>query len=62
MVGSNSSVHGGRHGKEEPPVSRTELHEFENSLLHAMERMFNEHLPTVRGSSFGFPNKELWPD
>ena len=47
MVGSNSSVRGGRHGKEEPPISRAELRQFENSLLHAMERMFNEHLPTA---------------
>ena len=47
MAGSNSSVRGGRHGKEEPPISRAELRQFENSLLHAMERMFNEHLPTA---------------
>ena len=47
MAGSNSSVRGGRQGKEEPPISRAELRQFENSLLHAMERMFNEHLPTT---------------
>jgi len=47
MAGSNSSVRGGRHGKEEPPISRAELRQFENSLLHTMERMFNEHLPTA---------------
>jgi len=45
MAGPNLSVCGGQHGKEEPPISRVESCQFENSLLHAMERMFNEHLP-----------------
>jgi hypothetical protein len=45
MVGSNSSVHGGKHGDGEPPVSRAELHQMADSLMGAMERMFNERLP-----------------
>ena len=35
----------GRHGKEEPPVARAELHQMANSLLKAMERVFNECMP-----------------
>jgi hypothetical protein len=42
MVGSNSSVHSGNHGDGEPPISRAELHHMANSLMEAMERMFNE--------------------
>ena len=49
MAGSDSSVHGGHHGEQEPPVARVELHQLENSLLEAMERMFNEHLPAAGG-------------
>jgi hypothetical protein len=36
---------GGRHRGKEPPISRAELHHFENSLVAAMERMFDERLP-----------------
>ena len=49
MAGSNSSVHGGNHGDEEPPVARAELRQMANSLLEAMERMFNECLPAAGG-------------
>jgi hypothetical protein len=46
MAGSDYlSVHGGFNGEEEAPVARTELRQLGNSLLEAMERMFNEHLP-----------------
>jgi hypothetical protein len=47
MAGSDSSVHCGHHGEQEPPVAWAELHQLQNSLLEAMERMFNEHLPTA---------------
>jgi hypothetical protein len=47
MVGSNLSVLGGNHGEGEPPVSRAELHHMADSLVEAMERMFNEHLPAI---------------
>ena len=49
MVGSNSSVHGGDHRDEEPPVVRAELRQMANSLLAVMERMFNERLPAAGG-------------
>ena len=49
MAGSDSSVHGGYHGEQEPPVAQAELHQLQNSLLEAMERMFNERLPTSGG-------------
>ncbi|PVH66034.1 hypothetical protein PAHAL_1G130300 [Panicum hallii] len=49
MAGSDWSVHGGNHGDEEPHVTRTELRRMANSLLEAMERMFNERLPTAGG-------------
>ena len=49
MAGSDSSVRGGHHGEQEPPVARVELHQLQNSLLEAMERMFNERLPTAGG-------------
>jgi hypothetical protein len=49
MAGSNSSVHGDRHDDDGIPVARAELHQMENSLLAAMERMFNERLPTTGG-------------
>jgi hypothetical protein len=45
MAGSNPSFCGGRHRGKELPISRAELHHFENSLVAAMERMFNERLP-----------------
>ena len=45
MSGSNSSIHGSRHGEEEPPMARAELRQMANSLLEAMERMFNERMP-----------------
>ena len=49
MAGSDSSVHGRNHGDEEPPVARAELRQLGNSLLRAMERMFNERLTTAGG-------------
>ena len=49
MAGSDSSVRGGHHGEQEPPVARAELHQLQNSLLEAMERMFNERLPAAGG-------------
>ena len=49
MAGSDSSVRGGHHGEQEPPVARVELHQLQNSLLEAMERMFNERLPIAGG-------------
>ena len=49
MARSDSSVHGRNHGDEEPPVARAELHQLGNSLLEAMERMFNERLPAAGG-------------
>jgi hypothetical protein len=47
MAGSDSSVCGGRYEDEELPVARAELHQLQNSLLQAMERMFNERLPAA---------------
>jgi len=44
MTGSNSSIHGNRHG-EEPPVARAELHQMADSLLQAMERMLDARIP-----------------
>jgi hypothetical protein len=49
MAASNSSVRGGNNEEEEPPVSRAELRQLGNSLLEAMERMLNEHLPPNGG-------------
>ena len=49
MAGFDSSVHGGYHGEQEPPVAQAELHQLQNSLLEAMERMFNERLPAAGG-------------
>jgi hypothetical protein len=49
MVGFNSSVHGGNHGDGEPLVSRAELHQMADSLVGAMERMLNEHVPATGG-------------
>ena len=49
MAGSDSSVRGGHHGEQEPPVAHAELHQLQNSLLEAMERMFNERLPAASG-------------
>jgi hypothetical protein len=45
---SDSSVHGGNHGDEKPPVSRAEMHNMTNSLVEAMERMLDEDLPAAR--------------
>jgi len=59
MAGSDSSVHGGNHGDEEPPVARAELRQLENSLLEAMERMFNERLPAAGGRG---PQEEEFGD
>ena len=44
MTGSNSSIHGNRHG-EEPPVARAELRQMAGSLLQAMERMLDARIP-----------------
>ena len=49
MARSDSSVHGSHHGELEPHVARAELHQLQNSLLEAMERMFNECLPAMGG-------------
>jgi len=48
MSGSNSNIHGGRHGEEKPPVARVELHQMANSFLEAMERMLNARMPADR--------------
>jgi hypothetical protein len=48
MAGSYSSVHGGNHGDDEPPVSRAEMRNMANSLVEAMERMLDECLPAAR--------------
>ena len=45
MTGSNSSIHGDRHGEEEPPVARAELRQMADSLLQAMERMLDARIP-----------------
>ena len=45
MAVSNSSIHGGRHGEEEPPVARVELHQMADSILEAMERMLDARMP-----------------
>jgi hypothetical protein len=45
MAGSDDScVHGG-FNEEVPPIARAELRQLGNSLLEAMERMFNERIP-----------------
>ena len=49
MPGSNLSVRDGRYGEKETPVSRAELRQLQNSLVEAMEKMFDECLPVVRG-------------
>ena len=59
MAGSDSSVHGRNHGDEEPPVARAELRQLGNSLLEAMERMFNERLPAAGGRG---PQEEEFGD
>jgi hypothetical protein len=48
MAGSYSSVSGGNHGDDEPPVSRAEMCNMANSLVEAMERMLDERLPAAR--------------
>jgi hypothetical protein len=45
MAGPNPRFCGGRHRGKEPLISRAELHHFENSLVAAMKRMFDERLP-----------------
>jgi len=45
MTGSNSSIHGDRHGEEEPPVAWAELRQMADSLLQAMERMLDARIP-----------------
>jgi len=59
MAGSDLSVRGGHHGEQEPPVARAELHQLQNSLLEAMERMFNERLPAAGGRG---PQEEEFGD
>ena len=49
MAGSNSSIHGGNHGDGEPPISWAKMHHMANSLVEAMERMLDAHLPTEGG-------------
>jgi hypothetical protein len=49
MAGSDSSVRGGHCGDEEPPVSQAEMHQMTNSLVEAMERMFDVCLPAAGG-------------
>ena len=46
MAGSNSSVRGGRYREREPPISRAEFRQLQNSLVEAMEWMFDEQFPT----------------
>ena len=48
MAGPDSSVRGGNHGDEEPPVSRAEMRNMANSLVEAMERMLDDRLPAAR--------------
>jgi hypothetical protein len=48
MAGSDSSVRGGNHGDDEPPVSRAEMRNMANSLVEAMERMLDERLLAAR--------------
>jgi hypothetical protein len=48
MAGSDSSVHGGNQGDEEPPVSWAEICNMANSLVEAIERMLDERLPAAR--------------
>ena len=59
MAGSDSSVHGGNLRDQEPPVSRAELCQLGNSLLEAMERMFNERLLAAGGRG---PQEEEFGD
>jgi hypothetical protein len=47
MAGPTSSVRGGHRGKESP-ITRSELHQFGNSFVEAMERMLDERLSTPR--------------
>ena len=49
MPGSNLSVRGGRYGKKETSISPAELRQLQNSLVDAMEKMFDERLRVVRG-------------
>jgi hypothetical protein len=58
MVGSNSSVHGGNHGDGEPPDAWPELPHMADSLMEAMERVFNECLPMTRGRRLHHRNQE----
>jgi len=46
MTGSNSSIHGDRHGEEEPLVAWAKLHQMADSLLQGMERMLDARIPT----------------
>jgi len=48
MSGSNSSICGDRHGEEEPSIARAELRQMIDSLLQAMERMLDAHIPIDR--------------
>jgi hypothetical protein len=59
MAASNSSVRGGNNEEEEPPISRAELRQLGNSLLEAMERMLNEHLPPNGGRDPQQQNEEF---
>jgi len=44
MTESNSSIHGDRHGEEEPPVARAELRQMVDSLLQAIKRMLDARI------------------
>jgi len=48
MSRSNSSIHGGHHGEEEPPIARADLHQMADSLLQAMERMLDARIHADR--------------
>jgi hypothetical protein len=60
MVESNSSVHGGNHGDGEPPISRAKLHHIADSLVGAIERMFNEHMPATGGRRLHHRDPEIF--
>jgi hypothetical protein len=47
MAGLDSSFGMPHHEKYEAPVTRAELHQFKDSFLHSMERMFNKHISIV---------------
>ena len=48
MIGSNSSIHGDRHGEEEPPAAQAELCQIADSLLQAMKRMLDARIQILK--------------